>query len=128
MARHLKNLIRPLTQIRWNSSAMRVVQKQLFYLTLAVLLGCFGWLAMELPGLVLAFWVVVLWFAVLQRPQRVEMSLIAGLGLIGAAAFLPQNHWFESNRFYVSGFLAVAGTPVVVAIIRRFVGLFSGDQ
>mgnify|MGYP000235021571 CR=1 FL=1 len=46
-----------------------------YYLIHLVLLILFAWMAMGVVGLVMAFWVVLLWFSAWQRPMRPEFFL-----------------------------------------------------
>ena len=71
-------------------------------------------------GLLLAFWMLLLWFSVWQRPYRFEMFLIAALGLLGAVVILPEEQWLESNKISLLAFMAISISPVVDLFIRLF--------
>ena len=71
-------------------------------------------------GLLLAFWTLLLWYSVWQRPYRFEMFLIAALGLLGAVIILPENQWQNANQVFMLGFMAIAMSPIVDLFIRLF--------
>jgi len=101
---------------------MKLPKIKIYYLILALLLAMCGWFAMGFVGIILAFWTMLLWFSVWQRPYRVELFLIAGLGLLGAVAILPENHWRDSNVSFLLSFMIVAFSPLVDlcwAMIRK---------
>jgi hypothetical protein len=89
-----------------------------FYLIHLLLLLLFGWMAMGGVGLLVAFWVVLLWFSAWQRPMRPEFFFIAGFGLLAAARFLPSGMW--DNVFWLFGFLLVAASPLIDFISPTF--------
>lgn len=94
----------------------------LYHAVLATLLVSFGLLASGLVGLILAFWIMLLWFSVWQRPYRLEMMLLAALGLLGAALILPEKHWSDCNLYFMFAFGIVAASPILdlmVALFRR---------
>ena len=75
---------------------------------------------MATVGLLLAFWTLLLWYSVWQRPYRFEMFLIAALGLLGAVIILPENQWQNANQLFMLGFMAIAMSPIVDLFIRLF--------
>ena len=89
-----------------------------YYLVHLMLLIGFGWMAMGVVGLTIAFWVVLLWYSAWQRPFRPEFFFIAGLGLIAAAGMLPGTAW--DNVWWFLGFLVVAASPLIDFIIPIF--------
>lgn len=89
-----------------------------YYLIHLMLLIGFGWMAMGVVGLAIAFWVVLLWYSAWQRPFRPEFFFIAGLGLLAAAGLLPEKAW--DNAWWFMGFLVVAGSPLIDFIIPIF--------
>jgi hypothetical protein len=89
-----------------------------YYLIHLVLLILFAWMAMGVVGLVMAFWVVVLWFSAWQRPMRPEFFLMAAFGLLSAALLLPPGLW--DNVPWLFGFLLVAGSPLIDFISPTF--------
>ncbi len=91
-----------------------------YYWVLAVLLALSGWLGMGTVGLLLAFWTLLLWYSVWQRPYRFEMFLIAALGLLGAAVILPEDQWLDANPVYRLAFVAIAMSPIIDLLIRLF--------
>ena len=91
-----------------------------YYWVLACLLAACGWIAMSTVGLLLAFWMLLLWYSVWQRPYRFEMFLIAALGLIGAVVILPEEQWLASNKIFLLAFMAISISPVVDLFIRLF--------
>ena|GEM_PF-2928150 len=91
-----------------------------YYWVLAGLLSGSGWLGMGMVGLLLAFWTLLLWYSVWQRPYRFEMFLIAALGLLGAVVILPENQWLDANPVFMLGFMAIAMSPIVDLLIRLF--------
>lgn len=99
---------------------MKLPKIKLYYVVLAGLLASFGYLAMGVVGAILAFWTLLLWFSVWQRPIRLEMFLIAGLGLMGAVAILPEKQWTESNIYFLLAFIVVAGSPIFDMIALMF--------
>jgi hypothetical protein len=99
---------------------MKLPTHRPYYIVLALLLALFGYLAMGIVGCVLAFWTLLLWFSVWQRPYRFEMFLIASLGLIGAVAILPEKQWTESNVYFFVAFIVVAGSPIIDLLVLMF--------
>lgn len=89
-----------------------------YYLIHLLLLIGFGWMAMGVVGLTIAFWVVLLWYSAWQRPYRPEFFFLAGLGLLAAAAMLPESVW--SNLWWFLGFLIVAGSPLIDFVVPIF--------
>lgn len=89
-----------------------------YYLIHLMLLIGFGWMAMGVVGLTIAFWVVLLWYSAWQRPFHPEFFVIAGFGLIAAAAMLPERVW--DNLWWFLGFLIVAASPLIDFIIPVF--------
>jgi hypothetical protein len=89
-----------------------------YYLIHFALLLSFGWMAMGGVGLLVAFWVVLLWFSAWQRPMRPEFFLLAGFGLLAAARFLPSGMW--DNIFWLFGFLLIAASPLIDFISPTF--------
>jgi len=89
-----------------------------YYLVHLILLIGFGWMAMGVVGLTIAFWVVLLWYSAWQRPFRPEFFFIAGLGLLAAAGMLPDNAW--DNVWWFLAFLVVAASPLIDFIIPIF--------
>jgi hypothetical protein len=89
-----------------------------YYLIHLLLLLSFGWMAMGGVGLLVAFWVVLLWFSAWQRPMRPEFFFLAGFGLLAAARFLPSGLW--DNVFWLFGFLLVAASPLIDFISPMF--------
>jgi hypothetical protein len=82
-----------------------------YYIVHLVLLVGFGWMAMGLAGLTIAFWVVLLWYSAWQRPLHIEFLMIAGLGLLAAASLLPTAIW--DNIWWLWAFLIVATSPLI---------------
>ncbi len=93
-----------------------------YYWLLAVLLAISGWFGMGTIGLLLAFWMVLLWYSVWQRPYRFEMFLIAALGLLGAVVILPEEQWLASNKISLLAFMAISMSPIIDLCIRLFRG------
>ncbi|MFO0011964.1 MAG: hypothetical protein ACK553_04410 [Planctomycetota bacterium] len=89
-----------------------------YYLIHLVLLIGFGWMAMGVVGVTIAFWVVLLWYSAWQRPFHPEFFVIAGLGLLAAAAMLPERVW--DNVWWFVGFLIVAASPLIDFIVPIF--------
>ena len=102
-------------------AGMKFPTIKIYYIVLACLLALFGYLAMGMVGAILAFWNLLLWYSVWQRPYRFELFLIAGLGLLGAVAILPEKQWTESNIYFLMAFLVVAASPIfdLVALLFR---------
>ena len=101
-------------------SINRLSQIRPYYWVLACLLGFFGWIAMSTVGLLLAFWTLLLWYSVWQRPYRFEMFLIAALGLLGAVVILPEKQWMDAYPPFILGFMAIAMSPIIDLFIRLF--------
>jgi len=93
-----------------------------YYWLLALLLAVSGWFGMGTVGLILAFWMLLLWYSVWQRPYRFEMFLIAALGLLGAVVILPEEQWLASNKISLLAFMAISISPIVDLCIRLFRG------
>lgn len=91
-----------------------------YYWVLAILLAVFGWIGMGTVGLLLAFWTLLLWYSVWQRPYRFEMFFIAALGLLGAVVILPEDQWLEANQVFLLAFMAIAMSPIIDLLIRLF--------
>lgn len=91
-----------------------------YYWVLAGLLALFGWLGMGTVGLLLAFWTLLLWYSVWQRPYRFEMFLIAALGILGASVILPADQWIAANQAFLLAFVAIAMSPIIDLFIRLF--------
>ncbi len=91
-----------------------------YYWVLACLLALFGWLGMNTVGLLLAFWTLLLWYSVWQRPYRFEMFFIAALGLLGAVVILPEEQWLAANMIFLLAFMAIAMSPIIDLFIRLF--------
>ncbi|MEI8214132.1 MAG: hypothetical protein WCI02_18440 [Planctomycetota bacterium] len=91
-----------------------------YFLIHLVLLATFGWMAMGRVGLVIAFWVVLLWFSAWQRPLRLEFFFIAAIGIISAATMLPPALW--DNIPWLFGFLLIAASPLIDFFIPMFRG------
>jgi len=91
-----------------------------YYWLLACLLALFGWLGMATVGVLLAFWTLLLWYSVWQRPYRFEMFLIAALGLVGAVVILPEDQWLDANQVFLLAFMAIAMSPIFDLFIRLF--------
>lgn len=108
-------ILRFLIRVRDRLSSIRP-----YYWLLACLLAVSGWFGMGTVGLLLAFWMLLLWFSVWQRPYRFEMFLIAALGLLGAVVILPEEQWLESNKISLLAFMAISISPVVDLFIRLF--------
>lgn len=89
-----------------------------YYLIHLFLLILFGWMAMGVVGLMIAFWVVVLWFSAWQRPLRAEFFLVAAIGLLAAATMLPSELW--DNLPWLWGFLITASSPLLDFIFPMF--------
>lgn len=89
-----------------------------YYLIHLLLLVTFGWMAMGTVGLMIAFWVVLLWFSAWQRPLRPEFFLIAAFGLMAAATMLPAAMW--DNLPWLFGFLLIAASPLIDFVIPMF--------
>ena len=109
----------PITRT-FRRSVTRLSQIRPYYWVLAYLLGLFGWIGMSTVGLLLAFWTLLLWYSVWQRPYRFEMFLIAALGLLGAVVILPDKQWQDANQMFMLGFMAIAMSPIVDLFIRLF--------
>lgn len=90
---------------------LKLTKVSYWFWVLAAMLVLFGWLAMGQIGLVLAFWVLLLWYAAWQRPYRFELMFIAGLGLLGAVVLLPPDVW--ARPLWDFAFLTVAALPVI---------------
>ena len=71
-------------------------------------------------GLLLAFWTLLLWYSVWQRPYRFEMFFIAAFGLLGAVVILPEDQWLEANQVFLLAFMAIAMSPIIDLLIRLF--------
>lgn len=97
-----------------------------YYWGLACLLAIFGWLGIGTVGVLLAFWTLLLWYSVWQRPYRFEMFLIAALGLLGAVVILPEDQWIAANHIFLLGFMAIAMSPLIDLFIRLF--LSTGEE
>ena len=91
-----------------------------YYWVLAGLLALFGWIGMGTVGLLLAFWTLLLWYSVWQRPYRFEMFFIAALGLLGAVVILPEDQWLAANMVFLLAFIAIAMSPIIDLFIRLF--------
>ncbi len=91
-----------------------------YYWLLACLLAVSGWFGMGTVGLLLAFWMLLLWFSVWQRPYRFEMFLIAAMGLLGAVVILPEEQWLASNKVWLLAFMAISISPLIDLFIRLF--------
>ena len=89
-----------------------------YYLIHLLLLLSFAWMAMGWVGLLIAFWVVLLWFSAWQRPMRPEFFCIAAFGLLAAARMLPSGLW--DNVPWFLGFLLVAASPLIDFIFPTF--------
>jgi hypothetical protein len=70
---------------------------EVFLVVFPVAIGLLGYLCWGLVGLLLAFWIGLLWFSLVHQPRRHELTLISGLGLIGAFAFLPNAIWMKPH-------------------------------
>jgi hypothetical protein len=90
----------------------------IYFLIHLALLMTFGWMAMGWVGLVVAFWVVLLWFSAWQRPLRLEFFVIAAIGLMSAATMLPAALW--DNLAWLFGFLLIAASPLVDFVLPVF--------
>ncbi len=91
---------------------LKLTKVSYWFWVLAALLVTFGTLALGPIGLVLAFWVLLLWYSAWQRPYRFELMLISGLGLLGAIFMLPTESWADRYR-WAFAFLIVAALPVI---------------
>jgi hypothetical protein len=89
-----------------------------YYLIHLALLVSFAWMAMGFVGIVMAFWIVLLWFSAWQRPMRPEFFLIAAFGLLSAILLLPPGLW--DNVPWLFGFLLVAASPLIDFIFPTF--------
>ena len=98
----------------------RLSQVRPYYWVLASLLAVSGWIGMGTVGLLLAFWTLLLWYSVWQRPYRFEMFLIAALGILGAGVILPESQWLAANQWFLLAFMAIAVSPIVDLFIRLF--------
>ncbi len=105
----------------WSSVKKQLSFRLIFYYSvLAVLLALFGWMAMGTVGLIIAFWVTLLWGSVWQRPYRVEFIVISGIGLLSAAAMLPKSYW--DNLPWMWAFLLIAISPLIDFVFPIFHG------
>ena len=108
-------IIRSIQRLRQRSSKVRP-----YYWVLACLLALFGWIGMGKVGLLLAFWTLLLWYSVWQRPYRFEMFLIAALGILGAGVIVPEDQWIAANQVFLLAFVAIAMSPLIDLFIRLF--------
>lgn len=108
-------VVRSIHRVRERLSKIRP-----YYWVLAGLLALFGWLGMGTVGVLLAFWTLLLWYSVWQRPYRFEMFFIAALGLLGAVVILPEDQWLGANMVFLLGFMAIAMSPIIDLFIRLF--------
>jgi hypothetical protein len=100
--------------------ASRLSKIKPYYWVLACLLALSGWIGMGIVGLLLAFWTLLLWYSVWQRPYRFEMFFLAALGLVGAVIILPEEQWLDANKVFLLAFMAIAMSPIIDLFIRLF--------
>ena len=93
-------VIRSIQRIQQRLSKVRP-----YYWVLACLLAMFGWIGIGTVGLLLAFWTLLLWYSVWQRPYRFEMFLIAALGILGAGVIVPEDQWIAANQVFLLAFV-----------------------
>lgn len=97
---------------------MRFPRLEIFFVIFPIALGLLGYVAWGYVGLLLAFWVGLFWFSIVHKPRRHELTLISGLGLIGAFAFLPYEVLMKPHLVSITLFVEVAVSPVVYAFFR----------
>lgn len=97
---------------------MRIPRMEVFLVVFPVAIGLLGYLCWGLVGLLIAFWIGLLWFSLVHQPRRHELTLISGLGLIGAFAFLPNAIWMKPHLVLATCFIGVAISPAVYVFVR----------
>jgi len=97
---------------------MRFPRVEVYSVVFPIAILSLGYLCWGLVGLLLAFWIGLLWFSLVHQPRRHELTLISGLGLIGAFVFLPNAIWMKPHLVLATCFIGVAISPAVYVFFR----------
>jgi hypothetical protein len=83
-------------------------------------LALLGFFSLGLPGLIMSFWFVVLWYSLIRSRSRVELTILSGMGLIGGLALLPEENWEKSNGILVGLFVLASLAPLAYLLYEFF--------
>lgn len=83
------------------------------YSLLVVALVIFGFLGCGFAGIVLAFWTLLFWYAVWQRPCRFEMLLLSIIGIVGGLFILPKDEITVFKGVWLLAMAFVALAPLI---------------
>ena len=81
----------------------------------ALLLILFGYIGCGFGGIVLGFWVMMLWYSVRRIPRRWELLFLSIIGIIGGLILMPRESWRSGfiGIFFSVLFVLTALSPLL---------------